>query len=82
MESLGFTDVYHEEKDYFTYEMPGRYLIDNPPFSIKKKVIQYAYDRGIPFALLMPLDTMGRKYFQKFTTNFQIIFFSGRILEL
>lgn len=42
------------DKDY-TYD----YLITNPPFSIKDKVIEKCYKSGKPSALLLPLDSLG-----------------------
>jgi len=37
-------------------------VIDNPPYSCKKEVIQKLKMRGIPFALLLPLHTLERNY--------------------
>lgn len=34
-------------------------IVTNPPFSIKYKWIQRCYDFGKPFALLLPLETLG-----------------------
>ncbi len=53
------TDILHGI-DYFSWE-PQTYdiQITNPPYSIKYDWIQRAYDLGKPFALLIPLETIG-----------------------
>jgi hypothetical protein len=35
------------------------YIITNPPFSIKDKVIQKVYEYGVKSVLVMPLDALG-----------------------
>jgi len=40
-------------------------LITNPPYSIKYKWLQRCYELGKPFALLMPLETLGAAKAQK-----------------
>jgi len=54
----------HSKRDFFSYE-PDQYecVIDNPPYSIKKDVINKLLENGKPFALLIPLDTIIRRYF-------------------
>ena len=58
--------IIHQEKDFFNYE-PDEYdyIIDNPPFSIKKQVLERCVSLNKPFALLLPIETMERKYFNK-----------------
>jgi hypothetical protein len=73
VKSLGFKDVLHEDKDFFTYYEKDRILIDNPPFSLKRKVIEYAWEKKKPFCLLLPCDTLERKYFKKYIKGLQII---------
>ena len=60
------TDIIHSNKDFFEYE-PDKwsYIVDNPPYSIKEKVMNRCLDLGKPFALLLPIDTLERKYFRK-----------------
>jgi hypothetical protein len=43
------------ENDKYQFD----YLITNPPFSIKDKVIQQVYKYGKPSLLMLPLDTLG-----------------------
>ena len=61
-----FKNIIHAERDFFNYE-PDDYecVVDNPPYSFKKDVIKKLIDNGKPFALLLPLNTMIRRYFQK-----------------
>ena len=70
---LGYNDVYHENMDFFQYDMPDRLVIDNPPYDAKKKIIDKLYKRGKPFALLLPLVTLERKYMKGFLNKFQMI---------
>ena len=77
LKKLGYENVYHEKKDFFTYDNDGL-VLDNPPYYHKKKFIQKLFDRGKPFALLFPLETMERKYFKGFKKNFQIVIPSVR----
>jgi len=77
VESLGYTNVYHQKKDYFTYNLP-RMIIDNPPFSIKKDIIEREFKKNKPFALLLPLQTLERKYMIKCRKNLQLLFSNSR----
>ena len=73
VKGLGYNDVFHEDRDYFTYWENDRILIDNPPFSLRRVVIDYAWEKKKPFCLLLPLDTLERKYFKKYVKGLQII---------
>lgn len=72
IEELGFTDVYHENKDFFSYNLKDRLIIDNPPWSIKIKIIDRLYNENRPFSLSFPLDTLERKYILRYRKNFQL----------
>ena len=56
-------------------------IITNPPFSIKEKFLERAYELGKPFAFLLPLTTFeGKKrqaLFQMY--GLEVIFFDKRI---
>jgi hypothetical protein len=58
-------EIIHQEKDFFDYE-PEQYdyIIDNCPYSIKKEILIRCIDLKKPFALLLPLETLERKYFK------------------
>jgi len=70
--SLGFKNVIHENKDFYTYDVSDCICIDNPPFSEKEKIIKKLYD-GRKFSLLLPLDTMERKYMKQYLNGFQLV---------
>lgn len=56
--SKGYT-VVHEEKDFFEWEPPHwDIIVDNPPYSIKKKVMERCSSFGKPFVLMLPLRTL------------------------
>jgi hypothetical protein len=44
-------------------------IISNPPFSIKKQVLQKLFELDKPFCLLIPLEALGRKYLNQYLTN-------------
>ena len=51
--------VVHGMTDFLEFDYPCHYIITNPPFSIKDKVIQRVYDYGVKSVLIMPIDAMG-----------------------
>ena len=55
----------HNDNDFFEEEPEFDYIIDNPPYSIKQKIFERCIDLGKPFALLVPIDTLERKYMNK-----------------
>ena len=73
-----YLNLIHENKDFFTYE-PDKfdYIIDNPPFSCKKEILQRCLKLNKPFALLLPLDTLERHYikhlFNSDTNKIQVL---------
>ena len=73
LNEMGYSNIIHQNKDFFTYQEPEAICIDNPPYSIKEKVIQQLYDMKRPFALLLPMDTLERKYMKKFLENLQVV---------
>ena len=71
-------NLIHENKDFFYYE-PEEYdmIIDNPPYSCKREIIERCLKLNKPFALLLPLDTIERHYmkdlFNSDTNKIQIL---------
>jgi hypothetical protein len=67
-------NVIHEDKDFFEYE-PEDYdiIVDNPPFSIKKKILKRLLILDKPFILIMPISTLCSKYFKQYKDKIQII---------
>ena len=73
----------HENKDFFQYEPPSwDCIVDNPPFTMKKEVLERCLKLGKPFSLLLPVDTLERKYFwdimQEHNDKFTVIIPSTR----
>ena len=56
--------VIHEDIDFFENNK-GDWIISNPPFTLKKKILQRLRQLDKPFLLLIPLDTIDRQYFRK-----------------
>ena len=54
--------IIHIETDFFETNIEYDYLIDNPPYSCKEKVIRRCVELNKPFCLLLPIDTLERKY--------------------
>lgn len=46
-------------RDFLTKHYEFDYLITNPPYSIKDKIIERCIDLGKPSVLLLPIDTLG-----------------------
>ena len=52
-------EVLHGMKDFLEVDYECDYIVTNPPFSIKDKVIQRVFDYGVKTVLIMPIDAMG-----------------------
>jgi hypothetical protein len=90
MKSKGFFVTNGEFEDFFKHEKPPilgledmtLVVVTNPPYSIKKEILQKFKDLGIDkIALLVPIGTVFCNYFTKLfpQDNFQIIFHTGRV---
>jgi hypothetical protein len=55
--------------DKSTYDI----LIGNPPFIIKKKIMDYLYKIDKPFILIMPSQSLTFNYMKKFKEHLQIV---------
>ena len=76
---MGF-NIFHEDKDFFTYEPNYDIVIDNPPFSKKKEVFKRLKELNKPFILICPSMMLGYKYFQQdLKEHIQIIIPEKRI---
>ena len=60
-----FVECIHNDKDFFEEEPNFDYIIDNPPYTIKQKIFERCVKLDKPFALLVPIDTLERKYMNK-----------------
>lgn len=69
-------------KNFFEFE-PDQWdiLITNPPFSAKFKWLERAYLLGKPFALLLPVETLGAVTAQRLMQQygFEIMFLDSRV---
>lgn len=64
-------NIIHKKKDFFSYE-PSKYdvIADNPSYCHKELVFKRCLELGKPFALLVPMETIERKYFaEKFRSD-------------
>lgn len=68
---LGF-NIIHEDEDFFSNNK-GDIIIDNPPFSIKKQILERCTELEKPFILIMPFEVINYQYFKKFQNDIQII---------
>jgi len=74
LKELGYENVYHKDEDAFKNKPPeNSTLISNPPYSIKSKILDYYDVVNNKVALIMPLETLERKYMLKYRNNFQIL---------
>ncbi len=73
LKDMGY-NIIHEEKDFFNYE-PSDYdcIVDNPPFSIKKLILERLLLLDKPFILIMPVSTICYKYMRQYKNKIQII---------
>lgn len=80
MEEYG-NQVIYGIRDFIENEYEFDYLISNPPFSNKDKIIERCINSRKPCVLLLPLDTLGgHKRHNLYTrTNISVYIPSGRI---
>ena len=75
---LGF-NVIHENINFFANNK-GDVVVSNPPFTLKKEVIERLVSLDKPFMLIMPSSTLNCKYFREsLKDNIQIIIPPKRI---
>ena len=77
-----------EGKDFFTYtkswcqEAKIDYIVSNPPFSKKNEILKHCEELGVPYALLLPIQTLQSidRYNNVFSKgNTQALIFDKRI---
>lgn len=59
-----------KQNDFFKLNL-GDVVVSNPPFSIKKEVLQRLKELDKPFILILPLATMNTEYFRNMFLNDQ-----------
>jgi len=78
LKELGF-NVIHEDIDFFTHNK-GDIVVSNPPFTLKKEIIERLVSLNKPFMLIMPSSTLNCKYVRESIKNeIQIIIPRKRI---
>jgi len=77
MKSLGF-NVIHQDEDFFKHDR-GDCVIDNPPFEIKKNIIETLVERNKPFILILPVSTICYKYAKILGDDMQLLIPKKRI---
>ena len=72
LSSLGL-NVIHQNIDFFENDL-GDIIVSNPPFSLKKNVLQRLKLLDKPFILIMPCSTLTTNYVRElFSNDIQII---------
>lgn len=72
-------EIVYENRNFFDYTINDGIVIDNPPFSCKKEILEKLLNDNVPFMLILPVSTICYKYFQKFKdSNIQLLIFNGR----
>jgi hypothetical protein len=74
LKELGCNQVIHQNVDFFENTFNYDYIISNPPFSIKRQILDKLYEIDKPFILIMPMEILNYKYFQKWLNKIQLIF--------
>lgn len=50
------------DEDFFTTTIQCDYIISNPPYSLKDKVLKRLYELDKPFMMLLPITSLEGKY--------------------
>jgi hypothetical protein len=70
---IGF-DIIHEDKDFFSYTPEYDIIIDNPPFSKLRLILNKLKEIDKPFIIIMPSSKINAVWFQRlFKEHLQII---------
>ena len=69
--------IIYKNEDFFDHDR-GDIVVDNPPFSIKKKIIKELFNRDKPFMLIVPISTISYRYAKILKNHIQILIFDKR----
>ena len=79
---LGYNVIHSQGKDFFSTYFEADYIVSNPPYSIRTKVLQELFKRGVPFAMLLGVVGMfeSQERFEMFRDNdFEVLYMNKRI---
>jgi len=65
---LGF-NVIHQDKDFYTYDVPNSVVVSNPPFTDCKNIITKLTNDNRPFIMIMPVSKITTQYFRQMFNN-------------
>ena len=72
-EEMGY-NIIHEDKDFFSYTPEYDIIVDNPPFSKLRPILDKLKQVDKPFILIMPSSKINAVWFQKYFKDYlQII---------
>ena len=66
-------EIVYQDKDFFSYKINDGIVCDNPPFSIKKQILNKLHEDDTPFMLILPISSICYNYFKKCKENLQIL---------
>ena len=69
--------IIYRNEDFFEYDR-GDIVVDNPPFSKKKEIINKLVERNKPFMLIVPISTIAYNYTKKLKEHLQLLIFKKR----
>jgi hypothetical protein len=81
MHDAGIQRVVHKNVDFFNNvdDVECDLILTNPPFSIKKRIIQTLMSSGKAFIMLVPAATLFTEYFAEYRRHIKIIMPKKRI---
>ena len=72
-EEMGY-NIIHEDRDFFSYTPDYDIVVDNPPFSKLRPILERLKKLDKPFILIMPSSKINAVWFQKlFKDHLQLI---------
>jgi hypothetical protein len=73
-------EVISKNRDFLSWEAQGwDVIVTNPPYSLKHMFLERARELGGPFALLLPVTTLGVRRCQRHLRGAEVIFLPKRI---
>ena len=81
MQDAGIKRVVHTKGDFFAhvYDVECDIIVTNPPFSIKKRILQTLMSARKPFIMLVPVNTLFTQYFAEYRAHIKLMMPKTRI---